>query len=161
MVGCSPNVNIVDSTNQPMPKPSYQIQDLAGRFKTNFYYAEISSFKDLDGTEIKRAENFIPVYTKHKLKDKSEHVNAVIQVFNPKKVSYLIIENSKIIRQEGHKEIRDDKKGAIVAKSNLEYREYLFKLPAKSIKTAEYELILISEGEHIFTFGKLDYYSQW
>jgi len=144
-----------------MPKPSYQIQDLAGRFKTNFYYAEVSTFKDLDGTEMKRAENFIPVYTKHKLKDKSETVNVVIQVFNPKKINYLIIETSNIVRQEGYKEIRDYKKGAIAAKSNLEYREYIFKLPAKSVKSAECEFILVSEGEHVFTFGKLEYYNQW
>jgi hypothetical protein len=161
LIGCSPKVNLIDSTNQPLPKPSYQVSDLAGRFKTNFYYAEVFTFKDLDGSSLLRSENFIPVYTKHKLKDKTEYVNAVIQIHNPKRIPYQIIETSKIIRQEGSKEIREEKTGVSVAKSDLEYRSYTFKLPAKSIKSAECEFIIISEGEHVFTFGKLEYYSQW
>jgi hypothetical protein len=144
-----------------MPKPSYQVSDLAGRFKTNFYYAEVFTSKDLDGSSLSHVDNFIPVYSKHKLKNKTEYVNAVIQVFNPRKIPYQIIETSKVIRQEGSKEIREEKTGVSVAKSDLEYRSYTFKLLAKSIKSAEYEFVLVSEQEHVFTFGKLEYYAQW
>jgi hypothetical protein len=161
LIGCGTKVNLIDSNNQPLPNPSYHVSDLAGRFKTNFYYAEVFTTKDLDGSPLTHSSSFIPVYTKHKLKDKTEYINAVIQISNPGKITYQIIETSKIVKQEGFKEIREEKTGVSVAKSDLEYRAYTFKLPAKSVISAEYEFIIISEGEHVFTFGKLNYYTQW
>jgi hypothetical protein len=161
LIGCGTKVNLIDSNNQPLPKPSYQVSDLAGRFKTNFYYAEVFTTKDLDGSLLTHSDSFIPVYTKHKIKDKTEYINVVIQIFNPGKITYQIVETSKIVRQEGFKEIREEKTGVSVAKSDLEYRSYTFRLPAKSVISAECEFILVSEQEHVFTFGKLNYYAQW
>jgi hypothetical protein len=135
--------------------------DLAGRFKTTFYYAELETSKDLDGTQRLDTKASIPIYREHRLKDGTNFVRVHIKIWNPGKIEYSLKETSKVVKVDQVKEIREERNMFEVAKSNLEYREFDFILSTKGIKRVEYELNLFDGKEPVLTFGKLNCYAQW
>ena len=158
---CTPKVNLIDSTGKQLPTLSYDMGDLAGRFKTTFYYAELETSKDLDGTQRLDTKASIPIYREHRLKDGTNFVRVHIKIWNPGKIEYSLKETSKVVRIDKFKEIKEEKNMFEVAKSNLEYREFNFTLSTKGIKRVEYELNLFDGKEPVLTFGKLNCYAQW
>lgn len=159
---CAPKVNLIDSTGKQLPTLSYEMRDLAGRFFTTFYYVELETSKDLDGTQRLDSKASLPIYREHRLKDETDFIRVHIEIWNPEKIEYSLKETSKTIRidNDKFKETSEERNMFEIARSDKEYREFDFILSTKDIKRVEYELNLFDGKESVLTFGKLKCYTQ-
>lgn len=156
LAACAPKVTVVNEKGKQLPKSSYEVNDLRGRFNCNFYYVEVEEGKDKDGTPIKTPINYMRIFEDQKLQYKTNKVYMILEVSNPRRVHYNLIEDKRVVSINNYKVV--DKKDVVkIAESDLSYRQYIFELPAEKFNRIEYELKLFVGNEFVFTFGELRY----
>ena len=157
LIGCSTttNLKIIDPTGRDIPSPHYVLRSLYNGMTATFYYASLSVRKDIDGTIIQRP-TYLPMNQIYTTISLSELV-LIIEISNPKKVKYKVWEHSSIKKW---KKNSGETRGVELAKSNLEYRQFVFKMPMDSeIKEVSYGVSICEEesGEPIMYFQDFRY----
>ena len=157
LIGCSTisHLKIIDSTGRELPTPNYTLKNLYNGMSAVFYYASISTKKDVDGTLIP-CPTYLSMNQVHTISAIS-CISLIIEVSNPQRFKYKIWAYSTIkkLTIDG-----DEIKGSKLAESNLEYRQFVFNLPVNSeIKEVSYGVSICDEktGKPLMYFGDFHY----
>jgi hypothetical protein len=150
-VGCTPKVNIITSTGEPLPEPHYILKDSDNTIQATFYYSAITEVKDLDGS-IQPIPHYLDKNISHFLSTKKyQKLILTMKVFNPKHLEYVIYETCRINKNTSYR--------YEASKSNLLFRTYEFSLPlGKKIKSVKFYFeIRGSDGRTLMRTGNFNY----
>lgn len=156
VTACAPKVTVVNDKGKELPKNSYEVSDLRGRFRCNFYYVEVEEGKDKDGSPIKTPINYMKIFSENKLQYKTNKIYMILEVSNPSRVHYQLLEDKRVVSMNNYK-IVDKRDRNKIAESDLNYRQYIIELPTEKFQRVEYEMKLYVGSEFVFTFGELRY----
>ena len=158
-VGCATNkINIIDSAGRQIPSPHYLLMSTSDlQIQTISYWATLKCHHDLDGTIIKHP-TFIPYNKDYKFSIKKySYVTLTIEVYNPKQITYKLIENITFNRK--YRKYNQTIK-QMIGNSNLPYRQFTINLPfhKRDIGYIQYGVELMTIDDYpIMHFGDLNY----
>ena len=156
-IGCAgPRFKLIDPTGRSIPTPHYMLQSTSDlNIQTVSYWATFKSSKDLDGSLIQHP-TFIPYNKDYKFsRKKYSYVTLTIEVNNPKRIKYQLVEKFTFIRK--HKREYNRK---IVGSSNLPYRQFQINLPfhSKDSGKVKYGVDLMTIDDYpVMRFGNINY----
>lgn len=146
VIGCSTiHTNLIDPTGRILPDPSYTLQVIGNPLYITFYYAAHKDVKDVDGTHI-----FNPVYLDflkfHDInRNEFKGITLTIEVNNPTGLEYSLYEKITM-KTGGNVNWIEVQKGGEVNRSNLPYRQFVYKLPyGKNFRIVDH-LVTINLG---------------
>lgn len=157
--GCAGReIKIIDPAGRLIPTPHYLLMSTGDlQIQTVSYWAKFKQEKDLDGSLILQPI-FIPFTEDYKFSMKKySHVSLTLEIRNPKRVEYKIIEKYSSVGKstEGVKYNR-----RVVGVSDIEYRQFVINLPfcIEDIGKIQYGVDLVTNDEMpIMHFGNLNY----
>ena len=156
VVGCATiKTNYVDQTGRQLPIPHYVLQNMSGDLTFTFYYTLLKVNKDLDGSAL-RIPTYVSMASFHKIKlSNYKAITLTIEVMNPKKIEYNLWGKYTSVDAEGSKTYN----GSNLAKSNAEYRQFVFNLPFSSdIESVIYNVeVSDKNGDMILNIGDMHY----
>ena len=155
--GCAsnPNINITDTTGQPLPDKYYHGQTVKKDFRFTYYYVGERGIKDLDQT-IQGVPEFLPKDIEVIKRKNMTSMYLVIRVANPTGMPYHLYARRSYSYENGDTDYQSYK---LAAASHLPYREYTFPLPfAEKFKRASLEVTITdSKQNSLFRVGKFEY----
>jgi hypothetical protein len=158
-VGCAgPRINLVDPAGRAIPTPHYMLMSTSDlQLQTVSYWAKYKSKQDLDGSIILQP-TFLPYTIDYKFSMKTySHVTLTVEVLNPKRVKYKLIEKVTAIGRYS-KCTKINRR--IIGISDLRYRQFTINLPFRKedIGKIQYGVDLITIDDFpIMHFGNFNY----
>jgi len=155
-IGCAgPHINWVDPAGRVIPRPHYMLQSTSDlNIQTVSYWAKYKSKQDLDGSMI-LDPTFLPYTKDYKFSMKKySHVTLTVEVLNPNRVKYKLVEKVTVIG----KHLKINRR--IIGISNLRYRQFTINLPFRKedLGKIQYGVDLITiDDMPIMHFGNLNY----
>lgn len=127
LIGCSTraNLKIINPTGRDLPSPHYVLKSMQRNLVATFYYISLSKVQDIDGTMIPKPK-YIPLHKVYTTEPATE-LMLIIEISNPERIEYKLWKEVSIEDKNGHTEM-----GAELAKSNLEYRQFVLSMPNNS-----------------------------
>ena len=125
-----------------MPNPHYIATSTSNtHIRATYYYVGLVEVKDAD-----YSSQYTPIYlnrnTKYIEKKDFKELNLVLQVYNPLKTTYMVNTHQEVKLNNGR---TPEVINGAVAVSNLEYRQYTFRLPFDKGKYL-YNVSLVSKN---------------
>jgi hypothetical protein len=148
LIGCAaPQVNLVDPMGRILPNPHYVLISTGElQLQTLFYWSKVNYEKDLDGKYVHQSKYlYLHDLQTLNLYD-AKSVVITLEVSNPKRISYEVIQNMKVVGTErGHVSYIADS----VGKSNMPYRRFTVDLPFdKKTRNVQCGLRLVNCADH-------------
>ena len=141
--GCAgPRLTVINQAGAPMPNPHYVVTSTSNtHIRATYYYVGLVEVKDAD-----YSTQLTPIYLNRNIKyiEKKafKELNLMLQVYNPFKITYEVNTHQETkLNNNNTPEIIN----GVVAVSNLEYRQYIFRLPFDKGKYL-YNVSLVSEN---------------
>ncbi len=127
LIGCATNTNLklIDPTGRDLPSPHYVLKSIQRNLAATFYYISLTKVKDLDGTTISKP-TYLPLHKVYTTEPTTE-LKLVIEISNPERIGYKLWKEVSIENKSGHIAM-----GTELAKSNLEYRQFVLSMPNNS-----------------------------
>ncbi len=157
--GCGvKNIQLIDPTGRQIPTPHYMLMSTSDlNIQTVSYWATFKSKQDLDGSIIQHP-TFIPYTKDYKFSMKKySHVCLTIEVRNPKRIEYKLVE--KITTMKKHESYAKYNR-KVVGISDLPYRQFIINLPfhKEDIGKIQYGVDLVTvDNFPIMHFGNINY----
>ena len=156
LVGCSTTHTVLkDPIGRQMPSPHYVLQVVGLPLYVSFYYTAFETIEDLDGSEIAKPV-FLDFITPHDIyAQKYKAITLTIEISNAKNIEYSLYEHLKMEVKNPSKEIQ---KGGEVARSNLEYRQFVFQLPyGNDVRFVDHTIMFQIDNSDVLQIGSLRY----
>lgn len=149
LVGCTTiEHNLVDPTGRKIPDPSYILAVLDTDILIVFYYASYDETVDLDGSSIPNPDylDFLKFHDFSRKKTKA--VTLTIEVRNPQGLEYSMYQEMELVIRKDSVNTMKMQVGGEMYKSNLPYRQFVFKLPLREdVRTVD-NLVKLYVGKH-------------
>lgn len=150
LVSCSSfNAIIEDPYGRVIPNPHYTLQVTGKPLYITFYYTAYENIKDVDGTVIGRP-SFMELFGNHKINyTRYDGISLTIEVKNPNKIEYSLYELIKVNETQSGDELN---------KSNLVYRQFVYKLPyGKEVRYVDHLISFRINNEEVIRIGNFRY----
>jgi hypothetical protein len=160
LIGCATNMkmNVVDPTGRSIPTPNYYLRSVSSNLSATFYYVHLNTKKDLDGTVVSEP-TYLPMNRIYKASS-NDSLLLVIEVSNPERIEYKLWSEIRVTYwKKSYSRNNMSYSGRLLAKSKVEYRQFVFKMPVSDkIKEVSYGVRLYEKSDQtLMYFGDFHY----
>ncbi len=156
--GCSTiQTKIVDPTGRQLPDPNYTLRVIGEPILVVFYYTSYEELKDVDGSAVGNPTylDFLKFHDFHTNKVKA--VTLTIEVNNPQRLEYSLYQKLDMKIGKGFKQ-EEVQKGGEANRSNLPYRQFVYKLPyGENVRTVDNLVTLYIGNSEVARIGNFRY----
>lgn len=158
-IGCATvKPNFVDPMGRTLPDKHYTLQVVGKPLFISFYYTAWEEVKDLDGSKIGNP-TYLDFFKPNEInKKKVKAITMTVEVNNPTGLEYGLYQKMDLRIGQGNVNIKEVQTGGEVNRSNLPYRQFVYRLPiGKNIHEVEQLVKVYLENTEVARLGSFTY----